>query len=77
MICYQPGLKTGMDFRGQVRKWVSVITCIFWSKIVLVIRYIHANPYQEFPGIPPPPGHEDIAVLGQFCAEVMDHFTFL
>ena len=71
MICYQPGLKTGMDFRGQVRKWVSVITCIFWSEIVLVIGYIHAYPHQEFPGIPPP-DHEDIAVLGQFCAEVMD-----
>ena len=31
---------------------------------------------QEYPP-PPPLGHEDIAVLGQFCAEVMDHFTFL
>ena len=32
---------------------------------------------QEYPPPLPPLGHEDIAVLGQFCAEVMDHFTFL
>ena len=61
-----------MDFRGQVRKWVSMITCIFWSEIVSGFGYIHAYPHQEFPGTPPPPpGHEDIGVLGQFCAEVI------
>ena len=56
IICYQLGLKTGMDFRGQVGKWVSIITCIFWSEIVSGFGYIHVYPHQEFPGIPPPPG---------------------
>ena len=44
-----------MDFRGQVRKWVSMITCIFWSEIVSGFGYIHAYPHQEFPGTPPLP----------------------
>ena len=61
-----------MDFRGQVRKSVSMITCIFWSEIVSGFGYIHAYPPPGIPrNTPPPPGHEDITVLGQFCAEVI------
>ena len=45
------GLKTGMNFRGLVRKPVSKIT--FFG--VKYIQDIQAHPHEEFPGVPPPP----------------------
>ena len=48
------GLKTGMNFRGLVRKPVSKIT-FFGVKYIQDLGNRAAHPHEEFPGATPPP----------------------
>ena len=49
-----PGLKTGMDFTGQVWKQVWKMT-LFGLKKGQDLENRAAQPHQEFPGVPPLP----------------------
>ena len=52
IISQKPGLKTGMDFIGQVTKWVGKII-LFGLKQGQDLENRAAYPHQEFPGVPP------------------------
>ena len=57
LITIQQSLKTGMDFRGQVWKRVWKME-YFGLKLGQDLGNRAAHPYQEFRGVPPPPGLE-------------------
>ena len=55
-VFLRPGLKTGMDFRGQFLKWVWKVT-LFGLKLNGARIWRTGRALQQgFPGVPPPPG---------------------
>ena len=66
---WRPGLKTGMDYRGLVRKRVWKIT-FFGLKSGQDLENRAAHPHQEFPRVPPPLG-ETVKTMDQVCRLMM------